>query len=195
MAEVMARLRAAAAATRNVSVLERDELRIGGVRFLGTALWTDFALDGSARRESAMAASADYVLDFRKIHFGDALLTPEATIDLHREAVAWLDARLAEPFPGKTIVITHHAPHPGSVHPRFSGSAVNPAFVSDLERLMGRPALWIHGHTHDSFDYVVRGTRIVANPRGYCRRAHPPGPDAALECENKAFRADLVIEI
>jgi hypothetical protein len=60
---------------------------------------------------------------------------------------------------------------------------------------MGRAALWIHGHTHDSFDYVVRGTRIVANPRGYCRNAHRSGQESAVDCENKAFRADLVIEI
>jgi len=27
--------------------------------------------------------------------------------------------------------------------------------------------LWIHGHTHESFDYMVGDTRIVCNPRGY----------------------------
>jgi hypothetical protein len=29
--------------------------------------------------------------------------------------------------------------------------------------------LWVHGHTHDSFDYVVNGTRVVCNPRGYAQ--------------------------
>jgi hypothetical protein len=28
-------------------------------------------------------------------------------------------------------------------------------------------SLWTHGHTHESFDYVVNGTRVVCNPRGY----------------------------
>jgi hypothetical protein len=28
-------------------------------------------------------------------------------------------------------------------------------------------SLWIHGHTHESFDYVVNSTRVVCNPRGY----------------------------
>jgi hypothetical protein len=32
-----------------------------------------------------------------------------------------------------------------------------------------RVALWVHGHTHDSFDYEVNGTRVVCNPRGYAR--------------------------
>ena len=32
---------------------------------------------------------------------------------------------------------------------------------------MGRAAVWIHGHTHTSFDYRIQGTRVVCNPRGY----------------------------
>jgi hypothetical protein len=27
----------------------------------------------------------------------------------------------------------------------------------------------VHGHTHDSFDYDLDGTRVVCNPRGYAR--------------------------
>ena len=44
-------------------------------------------------------------------------------------------------------------------------------FVSDLDHLTGgdRVQLWIHGHTHDSFDYRLNGTRVVCNPRGYAR--------------------------
>jgi Icc-related predicted phosphoesterase len=30
-----------------------------------------------------------------------------------------------------------------------------------------RPSLWIHGHTHESRDYRLGATRIVANPCGY----------------------------
>ena len=28
-------------------------------------------------------------------------------------------------------------------------------------------AIHLHGHTHESFNYVMNGTRIVCNPRGY----------------------------
>ncbi|MGH8788924.1 MAG: hypothetical protein ACREYA_28095, partial [Cupriavidus necator] len=60
---------------------------------------------------------------------------------------------------------------PRSIHPRFAGSLLNAGFVSNAERLIdgGRVQLWIHGHTHDSFDYTVNGTRVVCNPRGYAR--------------------------
>jgi len=27
--------------------------------------------------------------------------------------------------------------------------------------------LWVHGHTHDPYDYVIGETRVVCNPRGY----------------------------
>jgi hypothetical protein len=86
------------------------------------------------------------------------------------------------------VVITHHAPSPKSIHPRFAGSAINACFVSDVESLMGaqRAALWIHGHTHDSFDYTVSGTRVVCNPRGYSKNNVN---------ENPLFDPNLVVTI
>jgi Icc-related predicted phosphoesterase len=29
------------------------------------------------------------------------------------------------------------------------------------------PDLWVHGHTHNSFDYILGKTRVVVNPYGY----------------------------
>ena len=29
------------------------------------------------------------------------------------------------------------------------------------------PNLWIHGHTHNSFDYTLGRTRVIVNPYGY----------------------------
>jgi predicted phosphodiesterase len=170
------------AATAGIHFLERDELILNGVRFLGATLWTDFDLHGPTRRAEAFAESKRYVRDFRRIRHGDRLLTPEDTIDFHRAALAWLAARLDEPFAGSTVVITHHAPHPASIHPRWRDNPVNPAFVSDLTRLMGKAELWIHGHTHDSFDYTLNGTRVVCNPKGY-------------RDENRSFRPDLTVTV
>jgi hypothetical protein len=69
---------------------------------------------------------------------------------------------------GSTVVVTHHLPHRQSIHPKYEGSDLNPSFASDLGDLMGPSvSLWIHGFTHESFDYVMSGTRVVCNPRGY----------------------------
>lgn len=74
----------------------------------------------------------------------------------------------------------------GSVPPRFARDLLTPAFASNLEDLMdgGRVQLWIHGHTHDPFDYEIHGTRVVCNPRGYAPYELTPG-----------FRPDFVVEI
>jgi Icc-related predicted phosphoesterase len=197
--EAAAALKSRARHSSNVRLLDNGEFLFAGVRFLGSTLWTDFALCGQQDMQRIFAEALKYVVDFRIIRKGNALLTPQQTIDLHRDAVAFLKSRLGQPCPEKTVVITHHAPHPKSVHPRFARSPVNPAFVSDLSRLMGKSALWLHGHTHDSFDYTVNGTRVIANPMGY-RTTHwgEPGDASAPPqtiTENSRFDPALVIEI
>ena len=199
-----AALKARAMLSPNVRLLDNDELLIDGVRFLGSTLWTDFALMGPEKMDQVISESRKYVVDFRKIRLGGDFLTPQQTIDLHRDAIAFLQSRLDLPFAGKTVVITHHAPHPASVHPRWSGNLVNAAFVSDLTRLLGKSALWFHGHTHDSFDFSVNGTRVLANPMGYrtsgYRTSDWPMPRAAnapphVTTENRQFDPAFVIEI
>jgi Icc-related predicted phosphoesterase len=194
-----AALKARARRSANVRLLDNDELTIDGVRFLGSTLWTDFALLGREKMDQVIADSLRYVVDFRKIRMGDDFLTPQQTVDLHRDAIAFLQARLEKPFAGKTVVITHHAPHPGSVHPRWTGSLVNAAFVSDLTRLMGKSALWFHGHTHDSFDFTVHGTRVLANPMGYrtsnWRELGTADTPLRVVTENGRFDPAMIVEI
>jgi predicted phosphodiesterase len=163
------------AAGTNVRVLDGETLVVDGVRFLGATLWTDFLLFGDgAVRAAAIDEALREVRDFSRIRIGEApeeLLTPQASVRLFDAHAAWLARTLAEAHPGPTVVITHHAPSPRSIHPRFAGSLLSPCFVSAAEHLLDgdRACLWIHGHTHDSFDYVVNGTRVVCNPRGYSR--------------------------
>lgn len=194
-----AALRSRAAASPNVRVLDNDEVVIGGVRFIGSTLWTDFELFGRQSMEAAIAESLKYVVDFRAIRCNGSLFTPGQSIDLHRTAVAFLEQRLAQPFAGPTVVITHHGPHPGSVHPRWASNLTSAAFVSDLTRLLGKAGLWIHGHTHDSFDYQVNGTRVIANPMGYrtshWRRDRNPETPVSVTYENARFDPLLTVEV
>lgn len=85
--------------------------------------------------------------------------------------------------------MTHHGIAPGSTHERYRGDCLNGAFVSDLTPLLEetRTVLAIHGHVHDSFDYVAHHTRIVVNPRGYTHVGYTQ--------ENKAFDPYLTVEI
>ena len=143
---------------------------LDGVRFLGATLWTDFAFYGAGPRLlKSMSDASRSVSDFRMIRLGKTeLLRPEHVREMHLAQVKWLEEQALEEFDGPTIVITHYLPHRRSIHPRYEGDPLNPAFVSDLASLVKLPVtLWIHGHTHESLDYTVNGTRVVCNPRGY----------------------------
>jgi hypothetical protein len=102
----------------------------------------------------------------------------------HRRELAWLEAKLAQPFDGPTVVASRHSPSPKSVPAMFAADPLTPVFSSNLEWLIEKyqPACWIH-HTPDSFDYTIGKTRVVCNPAGY---QHEPNPE---------FQWDFVIEI
>jgi hypothetical protein len=61
-------------------------------------------------------------------------------------------------------VVTHHGVAPPSVHPRYADDPVDAAFVSDLGPLLELADVRIHGHVHDSFDYRVGRSRMIASP-------------------------------
>jgi Icc-related predicted phosphoesterase len=171
-----------------VDVLHGRGVVIDGVRFLGATLWTDFALHGADPQSVARAMSDAKrgMGDFSLIRHGaHGSFRPEHARAMHLEQVCWIRERLADEFAGPTILVTHHLPHPRSIHRKYWGSTLNPAFASDLSHLVRSPlAAWIHGHTHDSCDYVEQGTRVICNPRGY----------APFEL-NAAFDPILTIEI
>ena len=103
--------------------------------------------------------------------------------------VHFLTEQLAQPFPGKTVVVTHHAPTGASIPERFRAdwqSQLNAAYASNLEQMMGGDAvqLWVHGHTHSNVDVEIAGTRVVCNPRGYA-------PDDL----NRGFDPGRVVEV
>lgn len=173
----------------NVHLLERDALCIGGVRFLGCTLWSDFRLfQDEAQRAASVAEACQSIRDFSRITAGDALFSPAISQQVFDQSVAWLETEFAKPFDGTTVVVTHHAPSPRSIHPRYAGSLLNACFVSDLDQRIARwnPALWVHGHLHDSHDYRLAGTRIVCNPRGYVCDGI---------AENAAFDPALVVTV
>lgn len=175
-----------------IRILDNDAVVIDGVRFLGTTLWTDFLLyDEGDRRAAAIAEALRLMFDFSRIRAGessDAFFTPADSAALFAANAVWLQQRFSEPHPGPTVVVTHHAPSAQSIHPRFADSLLNPCFVSRAESLVeaSRAQLWIHGHTHDSFDYVLHGTRVVCNPRGYARDG---------VSENSRFDPDFIVDI
>lgn len=185
-------LRAAAERTSNVTVLERAsrtfEMDGRRVRVLGATLWTDYELNVPTEfnpvqrlraTEAAMMAAEETLNDHRRIEIREALVCrpfrARDALALHQTTVDWLHDALRRAEPNEAvIVVTHHAPARGSDLPPHRGGSLSPAFCSDLEDLIRehQPALWAHGHTHTNCDYVVGGTRVVSNQRGYPDEPH-----------------------
>lgn len=194
----------------DIKFLDCDEVVIAGVRFLGCTLWTDFRLridnPGLAGqpvrllsdRDRSMTECSRYLADYSAIRINDPLtsnsrgtrrLVPMDTLQIHRRHRSWLRKKLAEPFDGPTVVVTHHAPHRKSLAPRFAEDWASGGFVNEmLPEFFEVPSLWIHGHTHNSFDYRIGACRVVCNPRGYLINRHG-------EFENKDFNPRLVVDL
>jgi hypothetical protein len=178
-----------------VRFLNNDVVEFAGVRFLGTTLWTDYRLDPSLSQAQAMNMAERAINDHHVIRCDGGFFTAQRALSEHERSRSWLAEELGQPHDGHTVVITHHGPHPNSVHPRFEGSPVNPAFNSDLSDLLPKANLWVHGHVHDSFDYRVEGCRVVANPLGYPTNAGSARSPQDLVFENKAFQWACVLDI
>jgi Icc-related predicted phosphoesterase len=174
----------------NVTFLDADAVPvIDGVRFLGCTLWTDYRFDADSQAHGLHAGQ--FINDHKFIRTTPgaefpAPFSPKEAYKKHLAERRWLTDRLAEEHSGPTVCITHHGIHPGSLHEDYADDgAINASFISDLSETIEehKPALWIHGHVHNSFEYAVGETLVVCNPHGY---AWEPNP---------GFIPDLIVEV
>lgn len=181
-------------------------LNLGPLQIVGATLWTDYRVGGEGTRAAAMATCGDRhsgMRDHRRIQTRDRLGIPAAfrptdAAALHARHRARVEEALSAPWDGLRIVVTHHAPHAGSLLHGEARETIDAAYASDLTALMegeGAPAIWIHGHVHRSADYVVGRTRVLANPRGHDTSFRRRDGTWIDERENPAFDGGLVIEV
>lgn len=170
----------------NFALVDDDVYTIDNYRILGGTLWTNF----NKGEYWAMLRAKQGMNDFDKVEFieGDRKrrFLPQDAWRLHDKTVEFVKNELATPWHGKTVVMTHHLPHPLCVPERFKGDDLNDAYMSNLDDLIydHQIDLWVHGHTHDNVDMNIHGTRIVCNPRGYHGKVTNPG-----------FNPNLVIDL
>ena len=194
--EVHARLRTACERL-GIVWLERQTVVLQNVRFIGCTLWTDFdaltterAFTGKVTlaeqlklRDKALRAANYYLKKNHSLRGGTPLLA-DAIREEGLTSQAWLRRALAEPFAGKTVVVTHFAPSLRSADPRYGLSPGTAGFCNALDDLLPLAQLWLHGHLHCPNDYVRNGCRVVANPLGYARKG-----------EQAAFKPGLLVTI
>jgi Icc-related predicted phosphoesterase len=169
----------------NNHILADSSVVIEDVEFFGCTLWTDFNLvgDATSARVEARYGINDYSLI--TCSKGNTKLRPTDTEAFHYKSRQWL-ANAVRRFPErKRVIITHHAPSARSLSKVSKYDLVHAAYASNMDSLVSEmsPDLWIHGHVHESGDYMLGKTRVVCNPRGY---AESPNPD---------FDPELVIQV
>jgi len=167
-------MRSAAKKSDLVYFLERDEVMLNDVRFLGTTFWTSYALPKIDMRV-ALHECEQCLNDHRLIRF-----TPEKRFltkyaqKLHMESVNWLIKKFKEKtLAKKTVVITHHGPSTTCQHKEFKVSPISAAFHSDRDELLKYADLWVYGHTHSNLDTEINGCRLVSNQAGYPKEDVP----------------------
>lgn len=134
--------------------LDNRVVVLDGQRFVGSTLW--FSHSGG------WDPMDDRLNDFQLIEGFRQWVGDHA-----RCSAAFLRENVRE----RDIVVTHHLPHPRSIHPRYEGDPLNRYFLHDVSKTVEQrgASLWIHGHTHVSLDYQVGLTRVLCNPFGYLR--------------------------
>lgn len=155
----------------NFHVLENDKITIEGQEFIGATMW----YPETPQTVSRSRCFADFC--YIKNH----------------SSVVWKTNKETRQYFGKhvnenSIVLTHHLPSYRSVSDKYKDSDLNCFFVSDWAHEIienNKPKFWFHGHTHDSFDYVLNETRIICNPYGYFDSPQ----------ENPHFNPGLIIEV
>jgi predicted phosphodiesterase len=181
----------------DIHFLEDSSAQIGGVRFLGCTLWSDFNYFGQHNQNAVRADAEQNFSDYGSIH-ADAdpvrgCLTTELSIARHKRSLAWLVQDLPKGDPANTVVVTHHYPNKNSCPVKFSNDALTAAYGSHIDTdLMRQAGLWIHGHTHTSANYRIgdskRYVRVMCNPRGYLLGWF------TNEWENERFNSAFLVE-
>lgn len=158
----------------NFILLDDHVAIVDDVRLVGGTLWTSF----NDSDWHAMHTAQHNMNDFHCVKFHEKIdaktsrkrkFLPQDAVRAHMVTRMLITETLREPFDGKTIVVTHHLPHPLSVPGQFKTSALNAAYMTNLDSIIEQNdiAVWCHGHTHDNVNVEVHGTRILCNPRGY----------------------------
>jgi predicted phosphohydrolase len=172
----------------NIVLLEKESIIIDNIAIFGATLWTDF----NKRNQYEMGYASQAMSDFLVIEYSAEDGTnhmrwdPELSVLEHEKTLEEITKFFKEHKKMKKVILSHHSPSFQSTSFQYKGSSLNSAFASDLEKLIAKynPELWLHGHMHNSSDYMMHNTHILCNPRGY-DNGH----------ENPFFNDKLVVEI
>lgn len=209
-AKTFKKIKSAFAYLPNVHVMERELLKIGDVSFICGTMWTDMNegdnitlmhmkdMMNEFRCVLNTNSSVSYKVflpdpdnpgkEITQFKTRAGKFTPEDAMFEFRQFKQYVQVctdYLGE-NPGKFVVVSHHAPSFRSIHSDYVNDTImNGGYASSLDEFIEDKTCikaWIHGHIHQSQDYMIGETRILANPRGYAGHE-----DCAREFQLKYF--------
>lgn len=173
----------------NVHFLENDHITIDQFIFVGGTLWTDLNRGDPITMYSIKDMMNDYKM-IRNDRTGYSKITSSDTFNRHKTTLEFFRTTIDSNSDKSIVVVGHHGPSFQSVHEKYRGFyQMNGAYQSELSGfILQRPQikLWVHGHTHHPFDYMIGETRIVCNPRGYHNESYS---------EDTGWDIDKIIEL
>lgn len=118
-------------------------------------------------------------------NFDTNKFSPFFSYFLNKKSTLWLENALSQPFNGKTIVMTHHAP--SRVALSLGDYLANPlglgfgnillkkmlthkigAYTTSMEKMVMKYDIdsWVHGHFHEFMNYRLGTANVICNPTG-----------------------------
>lgn len=166
-----------------VTVLDNETVTIDDTKFIGGTLWTN----ANGHNPITEATVENKLNDYRIIQNNSCGVYRKLRMyDTMREFEKTLQFIDLSATPGeKCVVVTHHAPTPMSIGPKYKDEFhLNGGYASDLFNFIyDRPQikLWMHGHVHHPFEYKVGETTVACNPGGYPGEGVAWNPNYVLE--------------
>jgi len=157
--------------------LGTQDLVIDGTTFWGSTLWTDFNNNDFVAKQTAK----NFLNDFRLIEHNNKPITPEKIYEINQQSISKINYNA-------DVIITHHSPIiiPNSKYPLdditycFSNTTLEQKIVDSKVKV------WAYGHSHESMDMDLNGTRVISNQSGY---------NNAYREEDTGYNSDLIISI
>lgn len=158
-----------------ITFLENDWIHFQeeDVFIFGGTMWVGLNLPEAEGADLSYICTG--ITDFKSIHAHSLGICKLYYYDYFQALKTFFDKAPIKDT-SRVVIISHFGPFIGSIHPRYRLDPYNSYFSSHTQleaRIRNRINLWIHGHTHESLDYVhketdeSKGIRVICNPYGY----------------------------
>lgn len=153
----------------NFHFLQNSMLMIDDIIYMGCTLWTNLNDHDPRAMDNAQYGMNDFVhIKYQDKPYSVANWLAENQFS---RDFLWDSLEAFNDDDRKKVVITHHLPSKTSITDQFyytrGENHVHAYHSGDMEEWLKMADLWVHGHVHNSVDYIEEGCRVISNPRGY----------------------------